>query len=187
MFFTTRRALAAALVAGLFGLGLAQAEDSTLKVKVGDKFPDVALLAAQVEKAHDSKKPGDTISISELKGKTVVVFFYPKALTKGCTVESCGFRDLSEKFPDNVVLFGASADDKDLQQKFIDTHKLPYALLCDTDLKLIQSLGIQSPRGKVPQRITFVIDGEGKILKIYDKVSVATHPQEVLDFVKGLN
>ena len=176
------RSLTAAVVAGLFAAA-ATADDSTLKVKVGDAFPDVPLKAAQVEKAVAGKKADDTISIADLKGKTVVVFFYPKALTKGCTVESCGFRDLAAKFPKDAVLVGASADDVALQKKFIDTHMLPYALLADTDLKLIQSLGIQSAKGKTPQRITFVVGKDGKIAKIYDKVTVTTHPQEVLEFV----
>ena len=173
-----------AIVAGL-SVATAVADDSTLKVKVGDKFPDVALNAAQVDKVP-GKKVGDTVSIADLKGKNVVIFFYPKALTSGCTVESCGFRDLSAKFPKDTVLIGASADDEKLQQKFIDTNKLPYALLCDTDLKLIQSLGIQSPKGKVPQRITFVINKDGKIAQIYTKVDVRKHPEEVLQFVESL-
>ena len=158
------------------------AADNVLKVKVGDMFPNVALKAAQVEKIP-GKKAGDTVSISDLKGKTVVVFFYPRALTKGCTVESCGFRDLADKFPKDVVLLGASNDDMALQQKFIDTHQLPYPLLCDTEFQLINKLGISA--GKAAKRVTFVVDKDGKIAKIYEKVSVTAHPQEVLDFVKG--
>ncbi|OWK35070.1 peroxiredoxin [Fimbriiglobus ruber] len=174
-----------AVAAGLFAATAAVADDSTLKVKEGDAFPDVTLHAAQVEKIP-GKKAGDTVSIADLKGKTVVVFFYPKALTKGCTIESCGFRDLAAKFPKDAVLVGASADDEALQKKFIDTNMLPYALLCDTDLKLIQSLGIQSPKGKVPQRVTFVVGKDGKIAKIYSKVTPADHPTEVLKFVEEL-
>ena len=161
------------------------ADDSKIKVKVGDAFPEVELKAAQVEKIP-GKKAGETVSIKDLKGKTVVIFFYPKALTPGCTVESCGFRDESAKFPKDAVLIGASADTEETQKKFIDKEKLPYALLCDTDLKLIQALGIQSVKGKVPQRITFVIDKDGKIAKIYDKVSVKDHPADVLKYVEAL-
>jgi peroxiredoxin Q/BCP len=176
------RTLTAAVLAGLFA-AVAAADDSTLKVKVGDAFPDVPLKAAQIEKAVANKKADDTLSIADLKGKTVVVFFYPKALTRGCTIESCGFRDLAAKFPKDAVLVGASADEVAKQQEFIDKEKLPYALMADTDLKLIQSLGIQSAKGKTPQRITFVVGKDGKIAKIYDKVTVTTHPQEVLEFV----
>jgi peroxiredoxin Q/BCP len=174
-----------ASVVALLGLCVSAslADDSTLKVKVGDKFPDVALPAAQVEKLP-GKKPGDKVSVADLKGHTVVVFFYPKALTKGCTIESCGFRDITADFPKDVVILGASADGTALNQKFIDTEKLPYPLLCDTDLKLIKALGIQSPKGKLAQRVTFVVGKDGKIAKIYDKVTPKDHPKEVLEFVK---
>ncbi|QDU22517.1 peroxiredoxin [Urbifossiella limnaea] len=167
-------------------LSAASAQDvSTLKVKAGDAFPNVPLVAAQVEKLP-GKKAGDTVGIADLKGKNVVVFFYPKALTKGCTIESCGFRDIAKDFPADTVIMGASADDEKLQDKFIEKEMLPYPLLCDTDLKLIQALGIQSPKGKTPLRKTFVVGKDGKIAKIYEAVNPATHPAEVLAFVKGL-
>ena len=160
------------------------ADDTMLKMKVGDKFPDVPLQAAQIDKLGLKKK---TVSISDLKGKTVVIFFYPKALTRGCTIESCGFRDIAKDFPADTVLLGASGDDMALQQKFIDTNMLPYPLLCDTKQELIKDLGILgSPSGKTPKRITFVVDKEGKIAKIYTKVDTGKHPKEVLEFVKTL-
>ena len=125
-------------------------------------------------------KDAKTVSIADLKGKVVVVFFYPKALTKGCTIESCGFRDTlkSEDFPKNVVILGASADDVPLQQKFIEKEKLTYPLLADKDMKLIKELGIVSPKNdKISQRVTFVIDKEGKIVKIYDTVNAREAPE----------
>lgn len=180
-----RRLLAAAFAAGLFA-AVAAADDTMLKVKQGDPFPDIALPAAQVEKIP-GKKTGDTVKISDLKGKNVVVFFYPKALTKGCTIESCGFRDQASKFPKDTVLIGASADTMDLQQKFIDEHKLPYALLADTDGKLISALGIKSnAKNNIPKRITFVVGKDGKIAKIYDKVDVNKHPEDVLKYIDAL-
>ena len=106
-------------------------------------------------------------------------------MTGGDFWPSCGFRDLSAKFPKDTVLIGASADDVALQQKFIDTHTLPYALLADTDLKLIQALGIQMAGRPLPQRITFVVGKDGKIAKIYTKVDVTKHPGEVLKFVES--
>ncbi|MBX9582512.1 MAG: peroxiredoxin, partial [Gemmataceae bacterium] len=112
--------------------------------------------------------------------------FYPKALTKGCTVESCGFRDLAKEFPKDAVLLGASADDKALQEKFIEAHNLPFPLLCDTDLKLTRELGALAANGKMSQRVTFVVGKDGTIAKVYDKVDPAKHPKEVLDLVKGL-
>ena len=179
------RIAALAFAVGVCLTASAQDSASTLKVKVGDPFPNVPLVAAQVEKLP-GKKAGDTVGIADLKGKNVVVFFYPRALTKGCTIESCGFRDLAKQFPADTVLLGASNDDEKLQDKFIEKEMLPYPLLCDTDLRLIQALGIQVPNAKVPQRKTFVVGRDGKIARIYDKVDVAKHPQEVLEFVKGL-
>ncbi|MDY3557991.1 peroxiredoxin [Gemmata sp. JC673] len=181
----TRPAAAAAVLCALAAL-TASADDSTLKVKVGDKFPDVPLAAAQIDAV---KKGAKTLSIADLKGKTVVVFFYPKALTSGCTVESCGFRDLMKKgdFPKDVVVLGASADGAELQQQFIDKNGLPMPLLCDTDVKLTKALGILSPKNpKMSQRVTFVVDKEGTIAKIYDKVTPKSHPAEVLEEIKKL-
>ncbi len=177
------RAVAVAIAITIAG-ATAMADDTTLNVKEGDKFPVVPLAAAQIDKV---KKDAKTVSIADLKGKTVVIFFYPKAKTKGCTIESCGFRDIAEKFPENVVVIGASGDDMKLQKEFIDENKLPFPLLCDTDLKLIKELGILgSAGGKTPKRVTFVIDKEGKIVKIYDKVTPTSHPDEVLKFVETL-
>jgi peroxiredoxin Q/BCP len=184
MFRLAARAVAFAAAVALAG-ATTLADDTTLNVKAGDKFPVVALEAAQIDKLKLKDKK--TVSVEDLKGKVVVIFFYPKALTKGCTVESCGFRDAIKDFPENVVVIGASGDDMKLQQKFIDEHSLPFPLLCDTELKLIKALGIlSSPTGKTPKRVTFVVDKDGKIAKIYDKVAPATHPKEVLEFVKTL-
>ncbi|MCE9566749.1 MAG: peroxiredoxin [Planctomycetes bacterium] len=180
------RAVAVATAVALAG-ATTLADDSTIKVKVGDKFPVVALEAAQIEKLN--LKDAKTVSIADLKGKTVVIFFYPKALTPGCTTESCGFRDVlkTDDFPKDVVILGASADDVPLQQKFIEKEKLTFPLLADKEMKLTKELGIVSPKNaKVTQRVTFVIDKEGKIAKIYDTVTPATHPKEVLEFVKTL-
>ena len=177
------RLVAAAGVIAAMTLAAASADDSKLKVKEGDAFPDVPLAAAQIEKALG--KEGKTVSIADLKGKTVVVFFYPRALTPGCTVESCGFRDLAEKFPKGTVLLWASNDGEPKQKEFIDKHMLPYALLCDTDNKLINSLGING--GKAAKRLTFAVDKDGKIAKIYEKVTPKDHPAEVLKFVEELS
>jgi peroxiredoxin Q/BCP len=162
------------------------ADDSKLKVKEGDKFPDVPLAAAQIEKALPDKKDAKTVSTADLKGKAFVVFFYPKASTPGCTTESCGFRDIAAKFPKDVVVIGASADKAEAQEKFIKEHTLPFALLCDTELKLIKELGIQNGERPASQRVTFVVDAEGKIAKIYDKVTPKDHPAEVLKFVEEM-
>jgi thioredoxin-dependent peroxiredoxin len=175
-----------ASVAALLGLcvSVASAKDDTmLKVKVGDKFPEVALAAAQIDKV---KKDAKTVSIADLKGKVAVVFFYPKADTPGCTVESCGFRDKAKEFPKDVVLVGASIDDVLAQEAFIKKFELPMALLADTDSKLVKELGILNPKNGRAKRVTFVVDKEGKIAKIYETVTPKDHPAEVLEFVKTM-
>jgi peroxiredoxin Q/BCP len=181
--FAVRAAAAAAVLAGPVAL----ADDTKLKVKEGDKFPNVELKAAQVDKLP-GKKAGDAVGIADLKGKTVVVFFYPRALTGGCTVESCGFRDqVKAGLPKDVVILGASNDGEKLQQQFIDKNELPYPLLCDTEFKLIKELGIaNAEKATAAKRVTFVVDKEGKIAKIYDKVTPMSHPKEVIEFVKTL-
>jgi peroxiredoxin Q/BCP len=181
------RAAGLAAVLSLTASGAVGQDDTKLKVKVGDPFPNVPVKAAQVEKLP-GKKAGDAVSIADLKGKTVVVFFYPRALTSGCTIESCGFRDVMKEagFPKDVVILGASNDDIPLQQKFIDTNMLPYPLLADTEARLIKQLGILSPKGNAAQRVTFVVDKDGKIAKIYEGVQVKSHPKEVIDFVKTM-
>jgi thioredoxin-dependent peroxiredoxin len=83
-------------------------------------------------------------------------------------------------------VLGASADKIELNQQFTDKNSYEFPLLSDPDLKLIQALGIQSPKGKLAQRVTFVVDADGKIAKIYDKVTPKDHPKEVLAFVKEL-
>jgi thioredoxin-dependent peroxiredoxin len=169
------RGLAMAFVVAT--IGPAMADDSKLKVKVGDAFPTTAVAATMIDQI---KKDAKTVSITDLKGKVVVVFFYPRAMTSGCTVESCGFRDLAKDFPAGSVILGASNDSVEKNQQFNEKEKLPYPLLCDTDGAIIKSLGIMSAKGNAAQRITFIIDADGKIAKIYDKVSVKDHPKEVL-------
>ena len=146
---------------------------------LGELAPDFALTDQQ----------GRKVTLSEYRGKkNVVVFFYPKAMTPGCTVESCGFRDAAADFPKDTVILGASADDAKLQQEFITKEKLTYPLLCDTESKLIKALGIEHARGKIPQRVTFVVGKDGTIKKIYPSVPTPkAHAAEVLAFVKTLN
>jgi peroxiredoxin Q/BCP len=177
--------LIAAAVAGLFLGAFAMADDTKLKVKEGDAFPNVPVGAAQIDKAGVGKD-AKVISIADLKGKTVVIFFYPRASTGGCTAESCGFRDIAEKFPKNTVILGASNDPEPKQMKFITDHKLPFALLTDTENKLIKELGIANANGSAAQRITFIVNPEGKIAKIYTKVTPKDHPAEVLKDVEAM-
>jgi peroxiredoxin Q/BCP len=89
-------------------------------------------------------------------------------------------------FPADTVVIGASADKMADQESFTKKNDLPYPLLCDTDLKLIKELGIKMPTANFAQRVTFVVDKDGKIAKIYEKVTPGTHPKEVVAFAKEL-
>lgn len=161
------------------------AQDSTLKVKEGDPFPDVRLHATQLQTVLPDAKD---VSVHDFAGKkNVVIFFYPRAMTKGCTIESCGFTNILAKFAElNTVVLGASNDKVDAQQKFTEKEKLKMPLLADDENKLLKALGIENAKGSAAQRVTFVVNKEGKIAKIYTKVDPTKHPEEVLEFVKTL-
>ncbi|MBY0459882.1 MAG: peroxiredoxin [Gemmataceae bacterium] len=101
-------------------------------------------------------------------------------------MECNGFRDLLKEFNDaGTVVLGASADTLDLNQKFTDKEKYTYPLLCDVDKKLITALGIKTAGGTA-QRVTYIVDKEGKIVKVYDKVTPKGHAEDVLKEVKAL-
>jgi len=89
-------------------------------------------------------------------------------------------------FPAGTVVLGASADSTDLNKQFIEKEKLPFPILCDTDLSLIKALGIKTPKGDMAQRLTFVVDGDGRIKKIYPQVAPADHAKQVLAYVKSI-
>ncbi len=151
-------------------------------LKEGEKAPDIAL-------DNDSGQP---FHLSSLVGKNVVLYFYPKADTPGCTKESCEFRDTSQKFTAaNTVIVGVSPDQTKSQAKFKAKFDLPFTLLADTDHKAAEDYGVwkeKSMYGKKymgVDRTTFVIDPEGKIKKIFPKVSVEGHAEEVLAAVAG--
>ena len=146
-------------------------------LKEGDKAPDIAL-------PTDS---GHQFELSSLAGKNVVLYFYPKADTPGCTQESCEFRDTSQKFTAaNTVIVGVSPDQTKAQAKFKAKFDLPFTLLADSEHKAAEDYGVwkeKSMYGKKymgVDRTTFVIGPEGKIRKIFPKVKVEGHAEEVL-------
>jgi peroxiredoxin Q/BCP len=114
-----------------------------------------------------------------------VLFFYPKAMTPGCTKESCKFRDLSKDFAklDTVVL-GISTDKLDAQEMFTEKEKLNFPLLADADKKVTQDYGVLNSQRGLASRATFVIDKKGVVRKIYPMASAEKNPQEVLDYVR---
>ena len=146
--------------------------------KVGQKAPDFTVL-------NDA---GEKTKLSELKGKKVVLYFYPKDDTPGCTVEACAFRDgITEIKKRGAVVLGVSADSVESHKKFKSKFDLNFPLLADTDKKIIEAYGVwkeKSMYGKKYmgiERTTFVIDEQGKIAHIFPKVKVQEHYDEVID------
>jgi thioredoxin-dependent peroxiredoxin len=147
-------------------------------LKEGDKAPDFT--------AKD--QDGNTVNLSGLKGQRVVLYFYPKDDTPGCTKEACSFRDADDVYgKKNIRVLGVSTDDEKSHQKFISKFQLPFTLLADTDKSIVNDYGVwgeKSMYGKKymgTNRKTFLIDENGKIAKIFDKVNVSEHADEVLE------
>ena len=125
---------------------------------------------------------GNDVKLSNLRGKTVVLWFYPKADTPGWTAEGRGFRELiSEYQQKNVQILGASFDTIDANAAFAKKFDFPFPLLCDTDRDIgIKYGACDSPSAGNAKRITYVIDPEGNISQVYGKVNAAEHPKELL-------
>jgi len=154
-----------------------------MALKVGDKAPAFKL----------KNQDGETISLSDLKGKPVVLYFYPKDDTPGCTKEACNFRDEFPKFGKlNAEIIGISADSVDSHKKFADKYKLPFNLLADEKKEIVEKYGVWKEKNMYGrkymgiERTTFIIDANGKISKIFPKVKVDDHNKEIMDALKEL-
>lgn len=122
---------------------------------------------------------GNTVSLSDFAGKTVVLYFYPKDDTPGCTKQACSFRDsISEYQNKDAVVLGVSADDEVSHQQFTQKYNLNFPLLADTDKKLIKAYDVDG--GGYAKRVTYVIDGNGKIIHVDSSVNTTTHASDVL-------
>jgi peroxiredoxin Q/BCP len=131
--------------------------------------------------AHD----GTEIKISALKGKHVVVYFYPKDETPGCTKEACAFRDAWKELESKgVVLVGVSTDSLESHRKFAEHHKLPFHLVSDADGSIAKAYGVPNRLGLLGRQ-TFVIGPDGNLKKIYRSVDVTKHAAEILDDVRS--
>lgn len=136
---------------------------------------------------------GSTVKLSDYKGKYVVLYFYPKDDTPGCTREACAFRDRQKEIQDlGAAVLGVSADSVEKHQKFTQKFDLNFPLLADTEHELAEKYGAWREKnmyGKVSmgiQRSTFIIDPAGKIAKLWKKVSVDGHDDQVIDALKEL-
>ena len=135
---------------------------------------------------------GKKIKLSSFRGKkNVVLFFYPKDMTPGCTTEACNFRDQIKKFKGTVVL-GVSIDPPERHQKFIEKYDLPFDLISDVGREVVNKYGVWKEKSLYGKkfmgtvRSTFVIDKTGTIRKVFSKVKVKVHTEEVLEVLKEL-
>ena len=157
-------------------------------LKIGDPAPDFTTTAV-----GGSYGSGTPLSLADLKGKPVVLYFYPKDDTPGCTTQACGIRDAWKEIEaTGAALFGVSIDPVKAHEKFITKFELPFPLLTDTEKAIVTAYGVwveKSMYGKKymgTERTTFVIDAEGKIAEIFPKVKPAEHTELVLKALKEL-
>lgn len=152
-----------------------------MTLNLGEKAPEFSL----------PSNTGEEVKLSDFEGKFVVLYFYPKDMTPGCTTEACDFRDQHESFKElDAVILGISPDPIARHQKFIDKHDLPFLLLADEEHKVAELYDVWKLKknfGKEYmgiERSTFVINKEGELLKEWRKVRVAGHVEEALQFIK---
>jgi len=147
-------------------------------LKVGEKAPDFEV----------KDQNGKVHRLGDYKGKMIAIYFYPKDMTPGCTVQACDLRDNETALlKKNIHVLGVSADDEKRHAKFVEKYSLPFPLLADTDLKMINAYGVWGPKkfmGKEYDgihRTTFLIDEKGKIKEIIEKVKTKEHAAQIFD------
>jgi peroxiredoxin Q/BCP len=144
-----------------------------------------------VENFTLQNQDGASVSLTDFKGKPVVLFFYPRADTPGCTIESCGFRDAFERFQkEGIVVLGISRDTVKAQKKFRDKYELPYDLLADPDMELINRFDLVKPKNmygklvKGVKRTTYLIGPDQRLIHLFEEVKPEGHAEEVLALLK---
>lgn len=154
------------------------------KLKVGDKAPNI----------EGIDENGNAVSLANYKGKKLILYFYPKDMTPGCTMESCNLRDNYKELLDKgFEILGVSADDSKKHLRFIGKYDLPFHLLADVDKNVIEAYNVWGPKkfmGKTYDgihRTTFVIDEEGVIEAIFTKVKTKHHTQQILEELEKIN
>jgi thioredoxin-dependent peroxiredoxin len=148
-------------------------------VQVGDKAPDFTLPA----------QTGEQVRLSELLGgRVVVLYFYPRDETSGCTAEACAFRDSYEVFTAaGAEVIGVSSDSVDRHAAFADHHKLPFTLVSDDKGQVRKLYGVSSLLGVIPGRVTYVIDRAGTVRHVFSSMTnIGRHVNDALDVVKTL-
>jgi peroxiredoxin Q/BCP len=149
-----------------------------MAIKVGDTAPNFTL----------PSQNGSPVSLTDFRGKPVVLYFYPKDDTPGCTVESCAFRDQYEVFKSaGAEVIGISGDSPESHQKFATKHQLPFTLLSDKGNKVRKQYGATAAFGLFPGRVTYVIDQDGVVQYVFDSMfNFKGHVEEALKTLQGL-
>ena len=155
--------------------------DTPTTLKVGQKAPAFSL----------KNSDGKTVKLSDFKGKKVVLYFYPRDMTPGCTTEACNFRDdYSALQKKGIEVIGVSADDVASHKKFADKYSLPFTLVSDPEHAMIEKYGAWAEKSMYGKkywgvaRITYLIDEEGKIAHVFPKVKPDGHSREILELVE---
>ena len=148
---------------------------------INDKAPDIKL----------EDENGKEVSLKDYKRKTVVLYFYPRADTPGCTKEACSFRDADRQMQKaGIVVLGASPDTPQAQKKFQEKYHLPFSLLADAEKKLCNAFGVIQEKNMYGKKVmgvvrtTFIIGPDGKIKHVFNKVKPEGHAEEVLEYLK---
>ena len=162
---------------------------SDTEVKESQQAPDFTLAAIGPEDVVKNNQ----IHLSDLRGKSIVLYFYPKDDTPGCTAEACSFRDADHEMQKRgVIVLGMSTDSIASHQKFADKYGLSFPLLSDADTTVSQRYGVWKEKNMYGKkymgvtRETFLIDKEGIVRKVWSKVKAEGHAQEVLDTIESL-
>jgi peroxiredoxin Q/BCP len=146
-------------------------------IKVGDKAPDFT-----AESTHG------VVTLSKYRGKNVVLYFYVKDMTPGCTTQSIGMKDSIDAIRAlNAEVLGISSDNLEVHKKFLERYKLNFPLVADTDNKISKAYGVYNEEKGRARRVTFIIDKDGIVRHIIDRVNVDTHAQDVISILKQLN
>ncbi|MFN3917607.1 MAG: peroxiredoxin [Flavobacteriales bacterium] len=145
------------------------------KIKIGDFIPSFALL----------NQHGETVSSDQFRGKKLVIFFYPKDNTPGCTAEACSFRDNYGLFKaKGTEILGISSDSVETHKKFAKKHNLTYSILSDGKGKVRKLFGVPKILGFIPGRVTYMVDENGKVVHIFDALlDSKRHIQEALSSI----
>ncbi|CAN5614141.1 thioredoxin-dependent thiol peroxidase [soil metagenome] len=173
------------IAASFLGILLGGAGCSTT-VKRPDGGEGLLPIGASAPDFGATTKAGEATRLSTLRGAPVVVYFYPKDETPGCTKEACAFRDAWTKFQTaKVGIVGISRDSEESHRVFVKKHDLPFPLAADENGEIARSYGVKSTLG-VSQRVTFLVTADGKIAKIWPDVDPAIHADEVLSAAAAL-